>query len=193
MRSLLTQCIYKFHVPVLSFSPSFSHSAISKCGSNSAPFVHNAEAFYEWETILHGSLVFLHVLWEAPTKLPLNYFFIRRYSYNKQPRMIYFLPLEQRKNMVTLHYKIFGVPSSGFSSVMQPIGYMHAPSWPIWMTTRHPYLVVRGTDSLMLMLIVFTLLWVIKSCVSNPGILGPLLTFSDPRILSVQSAYIKLR
>lgn len=150
-----------FHVL---FFPHHYHTVLYQ--SLASLFVLNAEAFYEWETIPPWSLVFLHVIWGTPTKLSLNYFF--SFKDTKEPKNIeIFSPSGTEKNMVTIHYKRSRVLNSGLLLPMQPSGYMHVPSRPYALPPW--YLVARGTSSHKPMLILFAILWVIKSFVYNPG------------------------
>ena len=90
--------------------------------------------------------------------------------------------------MITIHYNTFGVLKLKFI-FPNAAHWVHAlPSSPICIPIcifSHMHYGGTYADDRVLCCTV------INSSVSNPGILGPLLTFSDPRILDVRSASIK--
>lgn len=132
------------------------------------------------------SLVFLCVLWEALAKLSLNYLYKDICMTSNLGTWRYFLPLEHRKTWLLLN-KIFGVPCT--HSVFCPVMQLTSPACMLSAYLHYPSDQGPGAPTHICRCPCSWLLWwVIKSFVSNPGILGLLLTFmtlvfSDSRIL----------
>ena len=90
--------------------------------------------------------------------------------------------------MITIHYKTFGVIKLKFIFCSAAHWVYALPSSPICIPIcifSHMHYRATYADDHVLRCTV------INSSVSNPGVLGPLLTFSDPRILGCSVSIYK--
>lgn len=189
LRPLLAQGVYEIHAPrFLTPSPSLLQSAASKAGSDTSLFT-TQKRFMSLRQFF-TSLSHLRMSCE---KHQLNFLWTSFSSKcsqitNSLGRQRYDLPLEQRENMIIIHYNTFGVLKLKFIFPNAAHWVHTLPSSPICIPIcifSHMHYGGTYADDRVLCCTV------INSSVSNPGILGPLLTFSDPRILDVRSASIK--